>query len=127
MAEKKTFWILWMNRTRYKKANGHLIINTTPSSEDEAKVRDQFASYSKTGYACQLRCADLQKLEAINFGNPKEIKYVNMRRNKQILEDNDRWKLRMNEREVQRLTSREESLKKELAEVRAKLKELKEE
>jgi hypothetical protein len=124
MAEKKTFWMLWMNRTRYKDSKGKLIINSTPSVKSEEEAREAFASYTKTGYACQLRCADLQKLETINFENPKGIKYVNMKRNEQIIEENDRWKLRMKERDIQRLINRKAMLDSDLKAVTAKLKEL---
>lgn len=127
MTPRKAFWIKWMNRTRYKDDKGKLVIHTTPQETDETKARQNFASYTRMGYACKLVMAELKQIEAIDFAHPDKLRYVDLKTNEQVLEENDRWKLRMKEREIQNLSGRKDRLEKELKSVTDQLKKLKEE
>lgn len=123
----KVFWIKWMQRTRYKNAQGKLVIHSIPSSTDEEEVRRKFKSYTDLGYACKLVCADQRKIEAINFENPKETRYAYINSNEQVLEENGRWKLRMKEDQIRQLTNQKAELETRLKTITEKLEALKKE
>jgi len=125
--DRKIFWIKWMHKTRYKNAQGRLIINSIPSSTDEKLIRSKFKSYTDAGYACKLVCADQRKIEAINFENPKETRYAYLNSNEQVLEENGRWTLRIREDEIRKLTNQKTELETRLKTVTEKLDALKKE
>ena len=124
---KKTYWIRWMNKTRFKDAKGNLNIHNTPRSSDEQKIREEFKRYSDLGYACQLKSAELKMMDCINFSNNCKAEQRELEVSSQILEENDRWKLRMKEREIQKLIRDKESTELHMKEILDKLKKLNEE
>ena len=123
---KKTYWMQWMNKTRYKDDKGKLIIKHTPHSSDEKKIREEFTQATKNGYACKLMSAELNMVDYINFPYNCKTEQRAMEINHQILEENDRWKLRMKEKEIQKLQREKESTELHLKEVIDKLKKLQE-
>jgi hypothetical protein len=116
-----------MNKTRYKDDKGKLIIKYTAHSSDEKKVRDDFAHGTRNGYACQLKCADLEMMDVINFSNKCKTERREVEINIRIVEENDRWKLRMKEKEIQKLLKQKEYAENNLKEIKEKLKKLQEE
>ena len=124
---KKTYWMQWMNKTRYKNDKGNLIIKITPHSSDEKKSREEFTQATKNGYACKLMSAELKMMDCINFSNNCKTEQREVEVNSQILEENDRWKLRMKEQKIQKLIREKESTELHMKEILDKLKKLNEE
>ena len=124
--QNKTFWMQWMNKTRLPDVKGKLIIKYTPHTSDEKKIREEFTQATKNGYACKLMSAELKMVDCINFSNHGKIEQRVMELNHQIVEENDRWKLRMREKEIQNLQREKESTELHLKEVIDKLKKLQE-
>jgi hypothetical protein len=124
---KKVYWFRWMNRTKYIDGQGKLIIKTTPRFKDEEKARSEFDRVSKLGYAVQLKCAELEMMDCINFSNHCKSEKRDVEVKTQVLEENGRWKLRMKEKEIDTLFHKKEQMEASLKAIKEQLKKLQEE
>lgn len=119
---KLEYGLHWMNKSKYKDEKGKLIIKHYPKFTDEKKVRDEFERVTKIGYAAKITVSECHLMDVINFSNEHKLeqRYVALKNNDLDLVANDRWKLRMKEKEIRVLTQH-------LKEITEKLKKLQEE
>lgn len=124
---KLEYGLHWMNKSKYKDEKGKLIIKHYPKFTDEKKVRDEFERVTKIGYAAKITVSECHLMDVINFSNEHKLeqRYVALKNNDLVA--NDRWKLRMKEKEIRVLTQQKENAEKHLKEITEKLKKLQEE
>ena len=124
---KKVYWFRWMNRTRFEDEKGNYIIKTSPRYKDESKAKRDFEAASKNGYAVQMKSAEIVIMDCINFSDNFKMQKSEVEVKAQVIEENDRWKLRRKEKEITKLFRKKEQTEASLKAIKEKLKQLQEE